>query len=40
VAHRQFSVLSAEHWRQLLEPAGVLFDLKGIVPRELGPLRL
>jgi UDP-N-acetyl-D-galactosamine dehydrogenase len=40
VAHRQFMVLPAEHWRQLLEPAGVLLDLKGIVPRELGALRL
>jgi UDP-N-acetyl-D-glucosamine/UDP-N-acetyl-D-galactosamine dehydrogenase len=40
VAHRQFTVLPAEHWRQLLEPAGVLLDLKGIVPRELGAIRL
>jgi UDP-N-acetyl-D-galactosamine dehydrogenase len=40
VAHRQFKVLPAEHWRQLLEPSGVLLDLKGITPRELGALRL
>jgi UDP-N-acetyl-D-galactosamine dehydrogenase len=40
VAHRQFAALPAEQWRQLLEPAGVLLDLKGIVPRELGALRL
>jgi UDP-N-acetyl-D-glucosamine/UDP-N-acetyl-D-galactosamine dehydrogenase len=40
VAHRQFTVLPAEQWRKLLEPAGVLLDLKGIVPRELGALRL
>jgi len=40
VAHREFSVLQAEQWRQLLEPAGVLLDLKGIAPRELGALRL
>ena len=40
VAHRQFTVLPAEHWRQLLEPSGVLLDLKGIAPRELGALRL
>jgi UDP-N-acetyl-D-galactosamine dehydrogenase len=40
VAHRQFTALPAEQWRQLLEPAGVLLDLKGIVPRELGGLRL
>jgi UDP-N-acetyl-D-galactosamine dehydrogenase len=40
VAHRQFTQLPAEHWCQLLEPAGVLLDLKGIAPRELGALRL
>ena len=40
VAHRQFTVLAPEHWRQLLEPSGVLLDLKGIAPRELGALRL
>lgn len=40
VAHRQFTALPAEQWRQLLEPTGVLLDLKGIVPRVLGALRL
>jgi UDP-N-acetyl-D-galactosamine dehydrogenase len=40
VAHHQFAALTAEQWRQLLEPGGVLLDLKGIVPRELGALRL
>lgn len=40
VAHRQFAALSTENWQQLLTPAGVLLDLKGIVPRELGALRL
>jgi UDP-N-acetyl-D-galactosamine dehydrogenase len=40
VAHRQFTTLPAEQWRQLHEPAGLLLDLKGIAPRELGALRL
>jgi UDP-N-acetyl-D-glucosamine/UDP-N-acetyl-D-galactosamine dehydrogenase len=40
VAHHQFTGLPAEHWRQLLAANGVLLDLKGIVPRELGALRL
>jgi UDP-N-acetyl-D-galactosamine dehydrogenase len=40
VAHRQFAAWSAQQWRQLLAPNGVLLDLKGIVPRELGALRL
>ena len=40
VSHREFTELPADYWPQLLEPAGVLLDLKGIVPRELGALRL
>lgn len=40
VAHRQFAELPTERWRQLLDPTGVLVDLKGILPRELGALRL
>ena len=40
VAHREFASLSTETWSHLLEPTGVLVDLKGIVPRELGALRL
>lgn len=40
VAHRQFASFSVEQWKQLLMPAGVLLDLKGIVPRQLDPLRL
>jgi UDP-N-acetyl-D-galactosamine dehydrogenase len=40
VAHHQFVAWSATQWCQLLEPTGVLVDLKGIVPRELGALRL
>jgi len=40
VAHHQFTALLADHWRQLLVPDGVLLDLKGIVPRQLGALRL
>lgn len=40
VAHRQFLHWSAERWRQLLLPDAVLMDLKGVVPRELDPIRL
>jgi len=40
VAHREFAALSIAEWSKLLEPSGVLLDLKGIVPRELGALRL
>ena len=40
VAHHQFLKHSAEYWTQLLEPNGVLVDLKSILPRELEALRL
>jgi len=40
VAHQQFMQLSAEQWRQLLIPNGIIMDLKGIVPRALSPLRM
>jgi UDP-N-acetyl-D-galactosamine dehydrogenase len=40
VGHRQFTELCAEQWQQLLTPGGVLLDLKGIVPKYLGAMRL
>ena len=40
VAHQQFRELSVEKWQQLLTPDGVLLDLKGLVPRHLGAMRL
>lgn len=40
VAHKQFASLSSEEWKQLLKPGGVLLDLKGTVPRELGAIRI
>jgi len=40
VPHREFRQFSEEQWQEFLEPSGVLLDLKGIVPRELAPLRL
>lgn len=40
VAHPQFANQAPEKWNSLLEPTGVFFDLKGILPRELQPLRL
>lgn len=40
VAHRQFVAQDSDNWQKLLEPNGVILDLKSIVPRELGALRL
>ena len=40
VAHRQFTALTSEQWQQLLEPNGLLLDLKGIIPRKLKAMRI
>ena len=40
VAHQQFRALPPEQWQPLLTPDGVLVDLKGLVPRQLHPLRI
>jgi len=40
VAHRQFVALENQQWQQLLEPGGVLLVLKGVMPRDLQPIRL
>jgi len=40
VAHQQFVVFTPEQWSQLLAAGGVFLDLKGIIPRELEPLRI
>ncbi len=40
VAHDQFSCWPAETWRALVTNKAVLFDLKGMIPRELGAKRL
>jgi UDP-N-acetyl-D-galactosamine dehydrogenase len=40
VPHQQFCRLNERQWQELLEPGGVLLDLKGIVPRQLETLRI
>jgi UDP-N-acetyl-D-glucosamine/UDP-N-acetyl-D-galactosamine dehydrogenase len=40
VAHHEFAQLGAAQWLALLEPGAVVLDLKGVVPRELGAMRL
>jgi len=40
VAHQVFAEIAIEQWRQLTSPGGILLDLKGIIPRELNPMRL
>ena len=40
VAHLDFVNWSFEDWSHLLEGDGILFDIKGIAPRSLKPIRL
>jgi UDP-N-acetyl-D-galactosamine dehydrogenase len=40
VAHHQFVALEPQQWQQLLDADGVLLDLKGVMPRQLQPLRI
>jgi len=40
VAHSEFVAMKPERWNQLAGANGVLFDFKGIIPREVNPIRI
>ncbi|MBO8230561.1 Vi polysaccharide biosynthesis protein VipA/TviB [Prochlorococcus marinus str. MU1404] len=40
VAHQQFLDISLNEWRNLIKDNGILFDLKGFIPRKLNPIRI
>jgi UDP-N-acetyl-D-galactosamine dehydrogenase len=40
VAHHQFVEMQLASWKELLQPGGVLVDLKGVIPRTLQPMRI
>tara|TARA_Y100001968_G_C19453240_1_gene770257 strand:- start:7380 stop:8753 length:1374 start_codon:yes stop_codon:yes gene_type:complete len=40
VAHNEFKMLTKSQWQQLIIENGILFDLKGIMPRGVNPLRM
>ncbi len=40
VAHKEFKKLNLNDWQEIVTKEGLLFDLKGIIPRELNPLRI
>ena len=40
VAHEQFLSMSFDVWKKLLKEGGILYDLKGFIPRELNPFRI
>jgi len=39
VAHHQFNHFETQYWETILKKKYIIFDLKGIVPRELNPMR-
>ena len=40
VAHKKFIEMSNAEWKRILKVNAIVYDLKGIVPRELNPIRL
>ena len=40
VAHKQFLAMSKKEWKALITKNGIIFDLKGLIPRELETLRI
>jgi len=40
VAHKQFLEMTLNEWSFLIKDNGIFFDLNGIIPRELEPLRI
>ena len=40
VAHKEFKRLTLEEWSKLVQSKSFYFDLKGIIPRELNPIRI
>ena len=40
VAHKEFKLIDINEWRNLMNKNNIIYDLKGILPRELNPMRL
>ena len=40
VGHECFKKISTDNWKKLKKKDAIIFDLKGIVPRELNPNRV
>jgi len=40
VAHKQFAAMSIDKWSSLANKNGIFLDLKGVVPRNLNPIRI
>ena len=39
-AHDEFKNINSKNWEKILEINNIIYDLKGIVPRDLNPLRI
>ncbi len=40
VSHDEYKLISNKKWNSLIKTNGVIFDLKGILPRDIGAIRL
>ena len=40
VAHSEFKEIDIKKWRNLMNTNNIIYDLKGIIPRDLNPMRL
>ena len=40
VGHNYFKQIAIEEWQKLLNPNSIIFDIKGIVNKELAPIRI
>ena len=40
IAHKEFLNKSIDEWRSLINNDGIIFDIKGIVPKDLNPIRI
>ena len=40
VAHKEFLEITYSNWESLIKNDGIFFDIKGIIPRELNPIRI
>ena len=40
IAHKEFIDINHDNWEKILKEKNIVFDLKGIIPRSLNPLRI
>ncbi len=40
VSHTEFTEITIDEWQQLIPQDGIILDMKGIIPRELKPVRI